>query len=709
MKNSLLAFSLLTLAAVSLSFSQSQEADWCGFDPILEEKVQDNPNYMNELLQKVQEIREASPNSIEKAATYTIPVVFHIIHDGGEGNISMEQIESGVEVMNEDFAALNTDASQIRNTTDAPYASIQADVQVEFKLAKLDPNGNCTNGVQRRFAPNLTNDAGEPCKYSSNGGLSAWPNDSYLNIWVVNSIEGSGQGTTLGYAYLPYNNWGAGHGILNRHDRIGRVGTALNNGGRTLTHEMGHICGLLHTFQDGCHSSDCESSGDFICDTPPTEQVFGCLPTNNSCNDVPVNDPYGFDVLDQNENHMSYNTCRRMFSEGQRDLMQNNFENISNFVSITSAANLIATGVNEPDEICSAEFFADQQVVCIGEVVNFTDASYHGAVDWEWSFPGGSPATSTDQNPSVTYNTPGTYEVTLVVSDGNNQETTTKTAFVRVLSFAEPLPFYEDFETTSSLPDDFWVIQNVGSDEAFEIKNVGLSGTKSAGISNYGEVAGGIDELISSPIDLSSISDEVTLSFKYAYKKRFDINEEWLRVFISNDCGEIWAQRKTIKGNQLGENIDGNTWEPTSDNDWVTVHMTNVTSSFWVDNFRVKFQFEGDNGNNFYIDDINIYQGSSSDNPVVGINSLSSISDFKVYPNPSTDIVNIELDTPNSEKISVTITTIDGKEVVRKMIHANAGNNLIVLDTSKLSQGTYMVRVNSALTSNVMVQRLVIN
>ena len=698
--------SIFVLLTVSLSFAQ--QGEWCGFDPILEEKVQENPNYMDELKQRILDIRQAGNAQSEKAATYTIPVVFHIIHDGGEGNISMDQIQSGIDVMNEDFAALNTDATQIRNTTDAPYAPLHADIEVEFKLAKIDPDGNCTNGVERKFAPNLTNDAGEACKYSANGGLDAWPNDSYLNIWVVNSIEGSGGGTTLGYAFLPYNNWGAGHGILNRHDRIGRIGTAEFNDGRTLTHEMGHICGLLHTFQDGCHSSDCESSGDYICDTPPTEQVFGCLPSNNSCNDVPVNDPFGFDVLDQNENHMSYNTCRRMFTEGQKALMHNNFENISNFVSLTSAANLVATGVNEPDVMCKAEFYADQEVICVGETINFTDASYHGAVGWDWDFPGGTPSTSTDQNPSIVYNTPGTYEVTLTATDGNNQDIETKTAFVRVLSNAQPLPFYEDFENVSSIPDDFWVVKNNGSDQAFEIKNVGLSGTKSAGISNFGQPVGGIDELISSPIDLSGITDEVTLSFRYAYKKRFSVNEEWLRVFLSNDCGDIWAQRKTLKGNQLGENVDGNSWEPTSDNDWVTVHMTNVTSSFWVDNFRVKFQFEGDNGNNFYLDDINIYQGSPSDDPVLNLNENNSFTGFNVYPNPARDNINVEFATQMADQFVVDLMTIDGKVVQHKLIQANSGNNLIVLDGAGLSGGVYFVRVGSKGSAAKQVKRLII-
>lgn len=698
---------ILFLASFSTQLNAQQE-DWCGFDPLLEEKIKENPNYMNELRQRVQEIREAGVNEQTKAATYTIPVVFHIIHDGGEGNISMDQIQSGIDVMNEDFAALNADASQIRNTADAPYAPIHADIEVEFKLAKRDPQGNCTNGVERKFAPHLTNDAGEDCKYSANGGLDAWPNDSYLNIWVVNSIAGSGNGTTLGYAFLPYNNWGAGHGILNRHDRIGRIGTAEFNGGRTLTHEMGHICGLFHTFQDGCHGSDCESNGDYVCDTPPADQTFGCLSTNNTCNDIPVNDFYGSDVYDQNENHMSYNSCRLMFTEGQKALMHNNFENISNFVSLTSASNLIATGVNEPDEICKAEFYAEKEVICVGDSIQFTDASYHGAIGWDWTFQGGTPATSMDQNPTITYNTPGIYEVTLTATDGNNQETTTKTAYIRVLQNAQPLPFYEDFEAVSALPDNFWVVENNGNDEPFKIKNVGLSGTKSAGLANFGQVAGGIDELISSPLDLSQITDEVTLSFRYAYRKRFAANEEWLRVFISNDCGEIWAQRKTLKGNQLGEQTATSSWQPSSDDDWVTVHMTNVTSSFWVDNFRVKFQFEGDDGNNFFLDDINIYQGSPSDDPVVGLESEEELAMFSIYPNPTNNELNVQFDAQNSSNYSVKLIALDGRIIRENPIHANGGTNLIFMDISEIPAGTYFIQLTDQATGLSGLKKLII-
>ncbi|MDX1652883.1 MAG: M43 family zinc metalloprotease [Brumimicrobium sp.] len=688
----------------------SQEGNWCGFDPILEEEMQSNPHFLEEIAHKIEQIRlQAAQNPSSKSAIYTIPVVFHIIHDGGAGNISMEQIQSGLDVMNEDFAALNLDAGQIRNTSDAPFAPIHADVQVEFKLAKIDPDGNCTNGVQRKFAPQLTNNAGEDCKYSANGGLDAWPNDSYLNIWVVNSIGGSGTGTTLGYAYLPYNNWGPGHGILNRHDRIGRIGTAANNGGRTLTHEMGHICGLFHTFQDGCHSSDCNFSGDYICDTPPVaEAIWGCLPSNNSCNDVPVNDFYGLDALDMNENHMSYNSCRLMFSEGQKALMQNNFETISNFVSLTSSANLIATGVNAPEVLCKADFDANKTVICLGETVDFSDLSYHGITSRSWTFQGGTPATSNLQNPSVIYNTPGVFEVSLTVSDGNNSATETKSFFIHVLGNSVPLPFYESFESVTSLPDLFWVTNNFGSDNAFEIGNVGLSGSKSAALMNFDQPIGGMDEIISSPIDLSGVSGQMTLSFRYAYRKRQAANEEWLRVFISNNCGENWAQRKTLKGDLLGEIIATDPWFPGNDNEWVTVHMTNVTSAYWVNDFRVKFQFENDGGNNFFLDNINIYEGAPSNDIVLSAGELNPLEQLSIYPNPADQTIHVSFSASEQKEVIVSIFSADGREVLAQKVLAQSGKNLVLLDVSALSEGVYVINMQGGKGSQT-IRKIVIH
>ena len=77
--------------------------------------------------------------------------------------------------MNRDFRKLNPDTNVIVPS----FTAIAADCEIEFRLAHLDPNGNCTNGIDRIVSP-LTYDGGDPAK------LNPWPSNQYLNIWTVN-------------------------------------------------------------------------------------------------------------------------------------------------------------------------------------------------------------------------------------------------------------------------------------------------------------------------------------------------------------------------------------------------------------------------------------------------------------------------------------------------------------------------------------------
>ncbi len=79
------------------------------------------------------------------------------------------------------------------------------------------------------------------------------------------------------------------------------------------------------------------------------------------------------------------------------------------------------------------DFMGVPTSLCAGSTVDFTDLTTGGTpTSWNWSFPGGTPATSTLQNPTITYNTPGTYDVTLVVDDGNGPATSTITSYITI-------------------------------------------------------------------------------------------------------------------------------------------------------------------------------------------------------------------------------------------------------------------------------------
>ena len=210
-------------------------------------------------------------------------------------------------------------------------------------------------------------------------------------------------------------------------------------------------------------------------------------------------------------------------------------------------------------------------------------------------------------------------------------------------------------------------------------------------------------------MDLSVIdaaTESVTLSFRYSYKKRFESNDEWLKVFITNTCGDIWVQRKTIHGDQLSSVAQNSSWAPSSLNEWTTVHMTNITSGYFVENFRYKFEFESDNGNNFYLDDINIYKGAPSDE-LVGIDENGNvIESMSVYPNPTAGNANVRFAVANGGTASVVVTDLAGKQLESHVLFAAQGNNLLQLETAGYASGVYLVRLN--LGGVTKVERLVV-
>ncbi len=99
-----------------------------------------------------------------------------------------------------------------------------------------------------------------------------------------------------------------------------------------------------------------------------------------------------------------------------------------------------------------AFFTADQTTVCEGETVNFTDYSSGNITSWTWSFPGGNPSSSNQQNPSVTYNTAGMYDVALVVSDGSNTNYILKSDYIHVNTVPDTPDIPQGPENTESYP-----------------------------------------------------------------------------------------------------------------------------------------------------------------------------------------------------------------------------------------------------------------
>ncbi len=220
---------------------------------------------------------------------------------------------------------------------------------------------------------------------------------------------------------------------------------------------------------------------------------------------------------------------------------------------------------------------------------------------------------------------------------------------------------------------------------------------------NFGQAPSNIDELISSPIDLSVVpaNGTVTLSFRYSYRKKLAADYEYLKVFITGDCGENWVQRKTLGGSQLSSIALATAWKPSSQADWATVHMTNVTNNYFEQNFRVKFRFEGEGGNNFYLDDINLYSGSPSNTIVLGVNEDQNLNNITLYPNPVQDELSVEYTATSASELTVSIVDMAGKLIQAHRIQSNVGQNIIMMDTKELAAGKYtlLLQGNSGKTT----------
>ena len=710
-----LKITALLFAITSLTtFSYGQMArtgDWCGSDHHYQEQLQKNPSLIQQKEQFEAQVRDFIKNNPQgtekkgpndKTPNYIIPVVFHVVTYNGQGNVSKQAIEDAMLTINEDFRRLNSDASQTRNTTNAPFAPVAIDAKVEFRLAHLDPNGNCTEGIVRVESP-LSVDAGDAVK-----NVSRWDTKKYFNVWtVVNISGGSSTGIIAGYAQFPWSGINNTYGVVIDHRFVNRTD-------RTLTHEIGHCFGLLHTFQGGC-SNNGTGGGDFVADTPPVQtSTFGCPTTQNSCNNIPSGDFYGTNVLDQIENYMSYNGCQNMFSAGQKSRMDAVLSNTSTsqgLKQLSDASNLTFTGTADPYNAVTCvpipDFIYNNPMICEGAGVTFNDNSYNGVVtSYNWVFNGGTPSSSTQASPTIVYNTAGVYSATHQPGNSAGSSSITKNNIITVSSLTADYSgtLVESFENASTLTNDF-IINNPSGGQTFQ-RTTGAAATGSASVEirNYlTNIDGNVDELITPSYDLSGITNPM-FKFKLAYKRRQSSDNDKLLVYWSTNCGRSWTLRLPLTGMGLITSPgDVSTYWIPNANDWDEKSI-NLSSIANESNVRFKFVFESGGGNNLYIDDINI-DGISSTNDL-----YDNIGSFNVYPNPTKDnaVISFNL-TKNVDNLTIVVKDLLGKDVssvINGQSFAAGKYTLSVDETNQLSSGVYFIQFQA--DNNVITQKLVI-
>jgi len=676
-------FGALLTATVLSTGAMAQNPDKCHADQVHAEAIATHPDYATgsegfyanlEAARALHQSWLQNPQA-ETENQYTVPVVVHVFHNDGPENISKAQILDALRVLNEDFNRLNADT----NNTRSIFQGVAAGFGVHFELAKLDPNGNCTDGIVRVRTP-LTFNARNNVK-----PLSSWDNDRYLNIYVVATIENtsSSGGTILGYAYYPNTFQSAENdGILIRHDCMGTIGTSLTGlgeMGRVLSHEAGHYFGLPHTFNNGCQG------GDDVDDTPPADGPnYGCPLTANTCsNDSP-------DLLDQIENYMDYSDgdCQNMFTLGQKAVVHSSLDNYFLRGQLADATNLQSAGLTLPTApICIpvADFAGDANTVCAGDSVLYTDMSWRGDVDsWSWSFPGGQPATSTDSAVWVTYDTAGVYSASLQVSNSAGNASLTRTNLIGVNSTTgrNAIGFYEDFADSAQVAQNLRVVAS-GTGPTWERYNLaGYDDTHAMIIRNYIKEEG-IKEVLYTP-NFDFTTDQFSeFTFKYAFAfKDIDENTDALRVFASTNCGATWIPRLALTGNQLETAVNSpfSDFIPNSEAEWKTASIT--LSPFQnQSNVQFRFEFTSGGGNNLAIDNIQM---------VSPLSTPETLLRFSVYPNPSSTGTYVLEGVPADAEVAV--YSLMGQQVaITRTDELNP-----VLQLLNPVRGTYLLKITTA-------------
>jgi len=675
---------LLVILFLSVSIFAQEDETWrCATDEVYRELIKNNPEILIERQKLDEFVQNYIKNNPKDDEIYVIPVVFHVVHDYGIENISYEQILSAVDFMNTDYRLQRSDT----NTIHPAFKSIAADTHIEFRLARIDPNGECTIGVTRTVSE-TTYGGGEEAKEAA----PAWPSDKYLNIWTVYSLGGG----AAGWSYYPGTAPHGIDGIILLHDYVGVTGTSTSGHGSVLTHEAGHYLNLPHPWGS---TNDPEVPGncdidDGIEDTPNTIGHTSCNLYAVTCGS-----------LDNVQNFMDYSYCYKMFTHGQSDVMRATLNSsVSGRNNLHSSANLIATGTNDGYEpqICApiADFKATRKLGCQGFTVQYNNLTYNTDFIgyYNWTFEGGDPSSSNDSDPVVVYNERGLFDTQLYVENPTDFDSKLIADYIKIYNIEDgfSLPYTESFETsdfpmiTGNNNNDFYLVEE--GEKHWEQSSVGYSGKSIKIVNKYNEV-GTKNKIYLPNLYIEDDNNAIQVTMKIAYGRIESNYADRLKFYVSNACGDSLKIIYVLSASSITSSYVSsyNTYTPTAE-DWKTHTFAINPNALNGNNLRFVIEAESGGGSAIFIDEVNFEFVTTED-----INLISS-NQFSVYPNPCTDELYIQ-NSASGQELNLTVSDYTGKVLAVGF----SSEYLISADylISNLPVGMYFLRIESATENKI--------
>lgn len=675
---------LLLLLVLTGLLLPAQNQNFCGSTEVTALLINKYPqlqaNYNAMLLaERTATSMQARPQA-QSAPQYTIPVVFHILHQGGPENISDAQVIDQVQILNRDYQKMNADTLLVVPT----YTNNIANVGIAFQLAKIDPNGNCTNGIIRHYTSKTNWNANDLTEFTY-----TWPRNKYLNIYIVKTINIP----ATAYSFLPPVGVPPNADcIVCMHNNCGSIGTSNVALSRVITHETAHWLNIPHTWgssnQPGVVCGD-----DGIFDTPITKGFVNCnLQTTKICNAL---------IEENIQNYMDYSPCKIMFTNGQAAQMISCLTGaLNNRNNISSPLNLLATGVTGSVGNCIPLVEIASKVgntVCEGSpvpILSFT--SNANATSYAWSSSAGASLSSLATESTIaTFIGAGIYTISCSASNSNGSSTATMQVVVSSSVSQIGGTALESFESTA-LPNNWSTLHTPGSPIQWSIINGVSSHSASSAFINGEDATGVAVEILQSPSYDFLNNPGAKFSFYYAYARKSASHKDIFKVQASSDCGGTYKDIYTANSQQLSAGsggIDNQLFYPTPQQwkNYVLSDHPNFIPFLSQNNVVIRFYFQEDSlgaGNRFYLDQINF------ESPV-GLNEQAKHIQLRVVPNPSSENITLKMQLDESKEVTLTITNLRGETLYKiEKLTLEAGNNgiPIVLPTN-LAKGLYLLTV----------------
>jgi len=360
-------YSLFVVLAGLVSTVNAQRI--CGSAEHLNQQLQADPNLAiirqqieNQTAAYVASHQAGAPSPM---AVITIPVVFHVVYNTAAQNVSDALCQAQVDQLNLDYAHQNTDATSVP----AAFASVAANTNIQFCLASTDPSGNPTTGIERRQTTTASFSTNNGVKNTTSGGMNAWPNTSYLNVWTCNLSGG-----VLGYAQFPGGS-AATDGVVLLYNSVGSMAAPAAGGapydlGRTATHEVGHWLNMIHIW------GDANCGNDQVSDTPLHNTAnYGCptYPSNSTCTGSPA-------MMTMNYMDYTDDACMYMFTAGQSTRMNALFATGGTRVSLLSSTACQITALPACNTVTLGSVTVSSDTLCTGQTAVFNLASVTSGV-----------------------------------------------------------------------------------------------------------------------------------------------------------------------------------------------------------------------------------------------------------------------------------------------------------------------------------------